>query len=152
KGLVLGIGGKDKVPMPKFDDDGNEIGVYGAMDVPQENHSGPPPPDAEQRPGYHPKWAPFGSDVPQGEEHLTSVRSAHWAALATKVGFANAGLVDGPNLLQAIASNAHTRPIEVAVDIRPVPASIALALLVGLYAAPWFQRLRVMARPSRPAP
>lgn len=151
KGLVLGIGGKDKVPMPKFDDDGNEIGVYGPMDVPQENHSGPPPPDAEQRPGYHPKWAPFGSDVPQGEEHLTSVKGEHLAALSAKVGFAHADLVDAPNLLQEIASNAHTRPVEVAVDIRPVPASIALALLVGLYAAPWLQRLRAIALPNRPA-
>lgn len=138
KGLIVGVGGKDKVPMPKFDDEGNEIGVYGEMDVPQENHSGPPPPDAESRPGYHPKWAPFGTDVPKGEEHLSSVRSEHLGALAAKVGLAHIDLIDTPDLLQAFESNAHTRPVEVIVDIRPLAAALALALLAGLYLAPLF--------------
>jgi mxaL protein len=140
RGLLLGIGGKDKVPMPKFDDDGHEIGAYGPMDVPQENHSGAPPPDAHLRPGYHPKWAPFGSDAPKGEEHLSSVKSEHIAAMAVKVGLAHADLIDAPDLLKAIAGNARTRPVEVAVDIRPVPASLALALLACLYAAPLVAR------------
>ncbi len=141
-GLVLGIGGKDKVPMPKFDDDGNEIGVYGPMDVPQENHSGAPPPDAHLRPGYHPKWAPFGTDVAKGEEHLSSVRSEHLAAMAAKTGLAHADLIDTNDILDAISTHAHTRPVEVAVDIRPVPASLALALLVALYALPRLVSLR----------
>jgi mxaL protein len=140
RGLVVGAGGKDKVPMPKFDDDGNEIGAYGPMDVPQENHSGPPPPDAHLRPGYHPKWAPFGSDVAQGEEHLSSVKSEHLAALAAKLGLAHADLIDTSDLMNEIASHAHTRPVAVAVDVRPVPAAMALALLLALYAAPLFMR------------
>lgn len=139
-GLVVGAGGTDKVPMPKYDDDGNEIGTYGPMDVPQENHSGPPPPDAHLRPGYHPKWAPFGSDVPQGEEHLSSVKSEHLAAIAARVGLAHADLITSPDLLSAITSNAHPRPVEVAVDIRPLAAALALALLVALYAAPLIAR------------
>ncbi len=137
-GVVLGVGGRDKVPMPKYDDEGNEIGTYGPMDVPQENHSGPPPPDAHLRPGYHPKWAPFGSDVPQGEEHLSSVRSEYLEKLATKVGLDHANLIDGPDLFKTISAHAHPRPVEVAVDIRPLPAGLALALLVALYAAPLF--------------
>lgn len=139
-GLVIGAGGTDKVPMPKYDDDGNEIGTYGPMDVPQENHSGPPPPDAHLRPGYHPKWAPFGSDVPQGEEHLSSVKSEHLAAIAARVGLAHADLITSPDLLSAITSNAHPRPVEVAVDIRPLAAALALALLVAIYAAPLIAR------------
>lgn len=140
-GLVLGVGGKDKVPMPKFDDDGNEIGTYGPTDVPQENHSGPPPPDAHLRAGYHPKWAPFGTDVANGEEHLSSVRSEHLAALAAKTGLAHVDLIETGDLLGAISTHAHTRPVEVAVDIRPIPAGIALALLVALYAAPALMRV-----------
>ena len=140
KGVVIRVGGKDKVPMPKYDDDGNEIGSYGPMDVPQENHSGPPPPDAHLRPGYHPKWAPFGSDAPQGDEHLSSVRSEHLAAIGAKTGLAHVDLIDNPNLLETIAGNARSRPVEVAVDVRPVPAALALALLVALYAAPAFLR------------
>lgn len=136
KGLLLGVGGKDKVPMPKYDDDGNEIGTYGSMDVPQENHSGPPPPDAYLRPGYHPKWAPFGTDVPQGEEHLTSVRSEYLTRVGDKVGLGHVDLIDNPDVLAAFAGQAHARPVEVAVDIRPIPAALALALLIALYAAP----------------
>ena len=140
KGLVLGVGGREKAPMPKFDDDGNELGVYGPMDVPQENHSGPPPPDAHLRPGYHPKWAPFGSEASTGEEHLSSVRSDHLAALSAKLGLSHADLIDSPDVRAAIADSAHTRRVEVAVDVRPVPAAIALALLVALYAAPMLAR------------
>ncbi len=139
-GVVVGVGGRDKVPMPKYDDEGNEIGTYGPMDVPQENHSGPPPPDAHLRPGYHPKWAPFGTDVPQGEEHLSSVRSEHLEKLATRVGLAHVDLIDAPDLFKTISSHAQPRPVEVAVDIRPLPAAVALALLIALYTAPLFVR------------
>ncbi|HEX2842545.1 vWA domain-containing protein [Hyphomicrobium sp.] len=139
-GVVLGVGGRDKVPMPKYDDDGNEIGSYGPMDVPQENHSGPPPQDAHLRPGYHPKWAPFGSDAPQGEEHLSSVRSEYLQKLVTKIGLAHADLIDEPDLYKTISAHAHPRPVEVAVDIRPLPAALALALLIALYTAPLFVR------------
>lgn len=153
KGLVLGVGGRDKVPLPKFDDEGHEIGTYGADEVPQENRSGPPPPDAHLRPGYHPKWAPFGTDPPAGDEHLTSVRSEHLEAMAAKAGFAHVDLIDARDLLDAISTRAHARPVEVAVDIRPLPAALALALLVGLYAAPLLTRLRMSGgRHGPPSP
>lgn len=136
KGLAVGVGGREKVPLPKFDDEGHEVGTYRPDEVPQENRSGPPPPDAHLRPGYHPKWAPFGTDPPAGDEHLTSVKSEHLAAMAAKAGLAHADLIDTPDLLPVLAAHAHTRPVEVAVDVRPLPAALALALLVALYAAP----------------
>jgi mxaL protein len=152
KGLLLGIGGKEKVPLPKFDDEGNEVGTYAAEEVPQENRTGPPPPDAHLRPGYHPKWAPFGTDPPSGDEHLTSVRSEYLDTLAARIGFGHEDLVDGPDVLAAVSEHANTRPVAVAVDIRPVPAALALALLVGLYVAPLLARLRMpRRRPSVPA-
>ena len=152
KGLVLGVGGRDKVPLPKFDDEGHEVGAYTADEVPQENRTGPPPPDAHLRPGYHPKWAPFGTDPPAGDEHLTSVRSEYLDTLAARIGFGRADLVDSPDLLAAVSEQARTRPVEVAVDIRPLPAALALALLVGLYVAPLLARLRLPGRrPPAPA-
>lgn len=146
KGLLVGVGGRDKVPLPKFDDEGHEVGTYTADEVPQENRTGPPPPDAHLRPGYHPKWAPFGTDPPSGDEHLTSVRSDHLDTLAARVGLGRADLVDTLDLLGPLSEHARARPVEVAADIRPVPAALALALLVGLYAAPLLARLR---RPAR---
>jgi mxaL protein len=140
KGLLLGAGGREKVPLPMFDDDGHEIGAYGPDDVPQENRTGAPPPDAHLRPGYHPKWAPFGTDPPAGDEHLTSVRSEHLSAIAAKAGLAHADLIDTPSLLQVVAASARTRPVDVAVDVRPVPAGAALMLLVALYVLPLLTR------------
>lgn len=141
RGLLLGVGGREKVPLLKFDDEGHEIGTYAREDIPQENRTGPPPPDAHLRPGYHPKWAPFGTDPPGGDEHLTSVRSDHLAALAARVGFGHVDLIDNPDLLDAVEMHARTRPVEVAVDIRPLPAALALLFLIGLYGAPLFSRI-----------
>lgn len=153
KGLLIGVGGREKVPLPKFDDEGHEIGTYSAEEVPQENRTGPPPPDAHTRPGYHPKWAPFGTDPPAGDEHLTSVRTEYLDTLAARIGLGHVDLVDSPDLLEAIEAHANTRPVEVAVDVRPLPAALALALLAGLYIAPLLARLRLpVRRPRTPAP
>lgn len=140
-GFLLGVGGRDKVPLPKIDDEGNEVGVYGHDDLPQENRSGAPPPDAHLRPGWHPKWAPFGTDPPKGDEHLAYVRSKFMDQLAGKTGLAHLDLIDRPNLLAAVQTHARPRPVEVRVDIRPIPAALALALLVALYAAPFASRM-----------
>lgn len=149
KGVLIGVGGREKVPLSKFDDEGNEIGVYSADEVTQENRTGAPPPDAESRPGYHPKWAPFGTDPPTGDEELTSVRTKELDTLAARIGFGRADLVDQPNLPETIAEHARPRPVSVAVDVRPVPAALALALLIGLYAVPLFFRIPIPGHRSR---
>ncbi|MFA5950866.1 MAG: vWA domain-containing protein [Hyphomicrobium sp.] len=136
KGVIAGVGGREKVPIPKFDDEGREAGVYGPQDVVQENRSGPPPPDAEKRPGYHPKWAPFGNGPPEGDEHLTSVRFTHLERLAGVTGLAYAELSRTPALVNIVMREAKPRGVVVAVDIRPYVAGGALILLVALYAAP----------------
>lgn len=136
KGLVIGVGGTEKVPLPKFDDEGHEVGIYGPQDVVQENRTGAPPPDAEKRPGYHPKWAPFGSGPPEGDEHLTSVRSAHLQTLASVTGLGYAELARTPVIVNSVLPNAKPRQVVVPVDIRGYLAAGALALLAALYAAP----------------
>jgi mxaL protein len=141
-GLVVGVGGRDKVPLLKFDEEGNEAGTYGPDEVTQENRTGAPPPDAAQRPGYHPKWAPFGNEPPAGDEHLSSVRSEYLATLAAKTNLGHVDLIDNPDLLASLAPHAHARPVEVAVDIRPVPASLALLCLISIYGLPSFAALR----------
>ncbi len=145
RGVLLGVGGRDKVPLPKIDDDGNEVGTYGHDDLPQENRSGAPPPDAHLRPGWHPKWAPFGTDPPKGDEHLAYVRSDYLDKLAAKTGLSHVDLIDSPNLLPAVRTHARPRSVEVSVDIRPIPAALALVLLVGLYAAPFAGRVATQA-------
>jgi mxaL protein len=150
RGLIVGVGGRTPVAIPKFDDSGREAGVYSAQDVPQENHSGPPPADAYKRPGWHPRNAPFGSGAGSGTEHLTSVHDDHLKHLASVTGLSYAALIDSPNLLAPIQASARSRPVQVMTDARPIPASIALALLGIVYAGlPLFARWR--GRRSRAA-
>lgn len=134
KGLLVGVGDKAMSPLPKYDDEGREIGVLEYGDVAQENRYGRPPPDAEQREGYHPKWAPFGNAKLDGTEHLTSVKEEHLRTIAAQTGltyFYLNGSASG--LLKTFESVAEPREVVVATDIRPYPAALALLLLIILY-------------------
>lgn len=133
KGLLVGVGGKALSPLPKFDDDGREVGVFGPDDVLQESRSGPPPPDAASRPGYHPKWAPFGNVKVGGTEHLTSVKEDHLRTIASQTGLAYAYLDGGQSLLAAFEAVATPREVIVATDVRSYPAGFALGLLLILF-------------------
>lgn len=141
KGAIIGVGGSQKAPIPRFDSEGHETGAYAEQDVVQENRTGAPPPDAESRPGYHPKWAPFGSDPPTGDEHLSSVRTEHLTALAAQTGLGYASLKNTSDLLSVVAQNTRPRAAAVAVDVRPLPAALALMLLGTLYALPLLARV-----------
>ncbi|HZJ11461.1 MAG TPA: VWA domain-containing protein [Methyloceanibacter sp.] len=132
-GLLVGAGGKALVPLKKFDDAGREIGVLGVNDVLQENRSGQPPPDASSRPGWHPKWAPFGDMRTNNNEHMTSVKEDHLKAVASQTDLAYAHLDGASELLRDFEAVARPHPVVVATDIRPYPAALALLLLVILY-------------------
>jgi mxaL protein len=142
KGLIVGVGGTALTPIPKFDLQGNEIGTYGEEEVLQENRTGVPPPDAESRPGYHPKWAPFGA-MPRGNEHMSSVKEEYLRTLAAQTGLGYANLDGAERLLRDFEAAADPRSVQVAADVRPYPAGLALLLLVILFGAlPLYERMR----------
>jgi mxaL protein len=132
-GLVVGIGSHTSSRLLKYDGDGREVGVYAMQDIPQENRSGPPPPDAESRPGYHPKWAPFGNAIVNNKEHLAIVREEYLKKLAGVTGLTYAYLSDDRSLADEFIKAAHARSLERSVDVSIVPGSLALALLTLLY-------------------
>lgn len=134
-GLVVGVGGNTLVPLIKYDDEGRAIGVLSADDVLQENRSGQPPPDASSRPGWHPKWAPFGDMRINNNEHMTSLKEDHLKEIASQTGLGYARLNGAGALLRAFEAAARPRSVVVATDIRPYPAALALLLLVILYGA-----------------
>ena len=146
RGLIVGVGGPTPAPIPKFDRFGREIGFYGPTDVPQDNRHGLPPEDAEAREGWHPRNAPWGADAATGEEHLSALRAGHLEALAAATGLAYMPLADAPPLNRALADAARSRPVPGARDTAPVPAGLALLLLVGLFAAPFLTRRRPAGR------
>ena len=132
-GIIVGIGSHTPTPLLKYDEDGREVGTYGARDVPQENRSGPPPPDAASRPGYHPKWAPFGNAVVNNKEHMAVVREPYLKRLAGLTGLSYAYIGAAHDLTGALIAAAHPRPLQVATDIRAVPGALALTLLTVLF-------------------
>lgn len=142
-GAVIGAGGYEPAPIPKFDDRGREIGFFGEQDVPHESRFGLPPPGAEKRDGYNPRNAPFGGAMTVGTEHLSSVREPHLRELAdaTGLGYAHLEMVDG--LWNALRPFARPRPSVAPFDLRPFFAAAALAALAALYlAVPLLERAR----------
>jgi mxaL protein len=147
KGIIVGVGGLSLIPIPKFDDEGREIGFWTMTDVPQENRNGLPPPDASSRPGWNPRNAPFGGEIATGTEHLTSVREEYLQTLASATGLGYVRLTDDAQLDTALAEHARTRAIETRVDMRPLLAAVALTALLAIFAAfPSIERLREYVR------
>jgi mxaL protein len=145
KGLIVGVGGLSLVPIPKFDDEGHEIGFWSMTDVPQENRSGIPPPDASSRPGWNPRNAPFGGEIATGTEHLTSVHEEYLQTIARATGLGYIRLDDDAHIETALAEHARQHLIETQVDLRPLPAIVALLALLVIFAA-----LPVAERISKP--
>jgi mxaL protein len=115
--------------------------------VPHDNRVGAPPKGAENLPGYHPKWAPFGAAAPEGEEHLSSVRTDHLKAVAARTGLGYVELAESAHLIGPMRAAARSRSIRIASDVRAFPAGAALALLALLYGLmPFVARAKVPMR------
>lgn len=142
KGLIVGVGGTEKTPIPKFDDEGRQAGVYSETDVPQDNRIGAPPPDAEMREGYNPRNAPFGAMPATGDEQLSSVKTAHLEDLARRTGLQYAELQHVNSLAPRLLSATEPRLVPVDTNMSYVPALVALLLLLALYAFSLFETVR----------
>lgn len=134
KGLIVGVGGTEKVPIPKFDDEGRQIGVYGPSDVPQDNRIGAAPPGSETREGFNARNAPFGALPESGEEHLSSVRTTHLQELAEKTGMTYVELQKSSVISNALMASTKPRVVSTSMNMAYIPASLALLALVLLYA------------------
>ncbi|PPD00341.1 MAG: hypothetical protein CTY31_04095 [Hyphomicrobium sp.] len=133
KGLIVGVGGAVKMPIPKYDDDGRETGSYAAGDVPHVNRHGLPGKGMENSIGWHPRNAPQGGDVVVGEEHLTSMRGDYLKDLASRTGMSFVDLASHRKLAEPLLSASSLRPIEIERSAAVFPASVALILAAGLF-------------------
>jgi mxaL protein len=114
--------------------------------VPQELHSGLPPPGAEKRRGYNPRNAPFGADVAHGKEHLSSVHEEYLGSLARKTGLAYVHLAADTDLLQNMVNRAAPRYMNVPIDLTPWLAAVGLFALATMYLFVVFAKLLRAAR------
>lgn len=141
-GLIVGIGGPVPAPIPKHDPAGRPIGFWGADEVLQmdprsfgrgasvggemmteEGVAAPPPVALGGTPGA---------------EHLSSLREPYLRLLAAENGMGYHRLDDAQGLAQALQAPALAHPVPTKVDVRPMLAALALALLL----ASWWPRRR----------
>jgi mxaL protein len=132
-GWIVGVGRLGLSPIPKFDESGRRIGFYAEEEVPQRSSFGLPELSPDQIEGYHARNAPFGSEQVHGTEHLSSLKEDYLRQLAEASGLAYHRLVDARRLKQVLTAPTLARRQEVAVDVRWIPGSGALALLVAAY-------------------
>ncbi|MFZ0496485.1 MAG: vWA domain-containing protein [Methylocella sp.] len=133
KGLIVGAGGYEPSPIPKFDEFGRETGFWQPHDVPNENINAPPPPDAEQREGFSPRNAPFGGAAVSGHEYLSSVDEAHLKGLASETELSYVHFDGFQNFMSSIEEAAKPRRTAAAVDVKWIPAVFSLAFLLVIY-------------------
>ena len=138
-GVILGVGGDTPAPIPKFDDLGREVGFYEAGDVQNAPaRIGPPPADAESRPGYNPRNNPYGESDLTGNEHLSALRADYLTTLAGARGMGFQRLTDGaPALNAALAQHVPARETAARRSLAPVLAALALILLAAAWLAGW---------------
>lgn len=123
EGILVGVGGKQPVPIPKTDALGNAIGFWSATDVVQRANS---------------------SSILGGEE-LSKRDDERLISLArlTKLEFLVLESVDG--LIKKAKNDEFAAPRDTPTDIRWVPASLALILLL-LQFLPHYNDLNVLRR------
>ncbi len=141
-GLLVGAGGNQLVPIPKFDESGHEIGFYGVHDVDQENRLGLPPTSMQDREGWHPRNAPFGAATATGNEHLSSLRRDYLNSLAQSTGLSYIDLTDVSSMLHAIESHAQYGSSVTQLDLRPYLGALSGVLLLLYYASAFGQFAR----------
>lgn len=133
KGMIIGAGGLQAVPIPKFDSLGKQTGFYARDDVPHRSTFGQSNLDPSQIKGYNARNAPFGSEAATGNEHLTALHETYLEKLAAESGLAYARLTDLKNLNQALQNPTLAIEKVVQTDIRWQPALLALLLLSLVY-------------------
>ncbi len=140
-GVIVGVGNPQPSPIPRFDDDGRESGVWRADEVIQENRVGLPPPEVQQRDGYEPRNAPWGSAAAVGEEHLSGLREEYLQSLAAGTGLGYVRLDSDQAVLRAIERHARQRPVSAQVSLAPwLAATVLLAMLIFCLASRWPRR------------
>ena len=148
RGLIVGVGGQEKLPIPKFDDDGREIGHYGPGDVPHVNRHGLPGKDMSSAVGWHPRNAPQGGDAVVGEEHLSALRTSYLMELAAHTGLKFSDLQSERDLAQALTDASSSRDVVMKSRAAIFPASAALLALMAIYfIAVFLGRMTATRRP-----
>ena len=132
RGLIVGTGDHALSRIPKYDEDGIQIGFYTAEDVPQGTTFGLPE-DPSKIEGYVPRNAPWGNQSRAGNEHLSSVKEEYLKSLAEPAKLHYHHLQTANQLYNALThedfSQRHIRQ----TDLSFIPAALSLIFLFLAY-------------------
>lgn len=122
RGVMVGVGGDDLLPIPKTNESGEIEGVWGVNDVMHQDV-------------YASLQADTTVNVPKTRtEHMSSQKRAHLQTLADRVGFDFVSSPTKPGkLVDAIRAQSETRPQTIDYDLYSWLAAIALALILLVY-------------------
>jgi mxaL protein len=133
KGMIVGVGGDQLSPIPKFDAKGQRQGFYKPDDVPHRSSFGESDLNPEKIQGYNARNAPFGSEAATGDEHMSRLHESYLRQLAAESGLQYHRLTDADGLDQALQRAEFAKSSEQNVDISWRYAGLALLLLVAMY-------------------
>lgn len=119
-GLIVGVGGDQPVPIPKFDNIGEQQGYWQADDVAHIDAY------SEARNAREGKTSGAA-----GTEHLSSLRESYLESLATKTGLGYHRLRDAKNLSRELRREALGIPNIITTDMRWALAFCALVLFLA---------------------
>ena len=145
KGVIIGVGGLQAVPIPKFNERGEKIGFYTVDDVPHRSTFGESNLNPETIEGFDARNAPFGKNVVVGSEHLSALQESYLQQLSQTVGFHYARLVNSDDLKRALDEAQLSKIKAVQTDQRWKFATMALVFLTLIYA---FSNLQFMVNLS----
>jgi mxaL protein len=151
-GLIVGTGGPVPVPIPKFDPDGQRLGLWGADDVMQID------PYSKGRGGSvageryvetEPLKLPPGWPA-VGNEHLSQLREGYLRLLAGELGFSYMRLESPAAGARGLSRRMQQRPLArvapTLVFVRPFFGLLGLLALVWVYRAAVLYGLSARAR------
>jgi len=133
KGMIIGAGGLQAVPIPKFNNKGEPDGFYRPDDVPHRSTFGKSDLNPEKIQGYNARNAPFGNDTSAGNEHLSALQESYLQALSAEAGLHYQRLTNVDDLVMALQIPEFAKPINTAVDVRWQAALAALSLITLVY-------------------
>lgn len=134
KGLLVGVGGLQNVPIPKYDKQGKQQGFYKEDDVPHRSTFGMAPTSSVPVEGFNARNAPFGSAKFVGDQHLTRLYEPYLQQLSKEVAWSYHRLESSEQFSVALQTRLFAKQQKVLSDIRFYAAVIALFFLCLVFA------------------
>lgn len=131
-GIIIGVGQHNKSKIPKFDEDGKQIGFYTAEDVPHASRFGLPE-DPSKVEGYIPRNGPWGTAKVVGTEHLSNVHEDYLTKLGEKAKMRYHHLQDDAGLSKVLKHEAFADRQVQPTRLNVIAALLALLLMVFCY-------------------